>query len=60
MPPTRSNGKICYLEIPAADIARSVRFYQAVFGWQVRQRGDGTTAFDDVIRGHISFEMYPD
>ena len=27
MPPTFANGKICYLEIPAADIARSADFY---------------------------------
>ena len=53
MAPTRANGKICYLEIPAADIPRSVRFYQAVFGWQVRQRGDGATAFDDGV-GEVS------
>jgi predicted enzyme related to lactoylglutathione lyase len=53
MPPTRANGKICYLEIPATDVARSVRFYQAVFGWQTRQRGDGATAFDDAV-GEVS------
>lgn len=53
MPPTRGNGKICYLEIPSADIARSVSFYQAVFGWRVRRRGDGATAFDDGV-GEVS------
>jgi uncharacterized protein len=47
MPPTPSNGKICYLEIPATDIARSAAFYERVFGWQLRTRGDGATAFDD-------------
>ena len=41
--PTLSNGKICYVEIPAIDISVSVRFYQEVFGWQVRQRGDGSS-----------------
>lgn len=45
MPTT--NGKICYLEIPATDIARSAAFYQQVFGWHIRQRGDGSTSFDD-------------
>ena len=45
--PTLANGKICYVEIPAVDIARSVEFYQSVFGWQTRRRGDGQTAFDD-------------
>jgi predicted enzyme related to lactoylglutathione lyase len=47
MPPTLKHGKICYLEIPAIDIPRSVDFYKAVFGWQVRRRGDGSIAFDD-------------
>ena len=47
MPPTFANGKICYIEIPATDIARSADFYKRAFGWQIRQRGDGQTAFDD-------------
>jgi predicted enzyme related to lactoylglutathione lyase len=47
MPPTLANGKICYLEIPADDIARSVDFYQKVFGWKTRRRGNGSIAFDD-------------
>ena len=51
--PTRANGKICYLEIPTSDIDRSVRFYQAVFGWETRRRGDGATAFDDAV-GEVS------
>ncbi|HEX4960852.1 MAG TPA: VOC family protein [Thermoanaerobaculia bacterium] len=53
MAPTRANGKICYLEIPTTDVDRSVRFYQAVFGWQTRRRGDGATAFDDGV-GEVS------
>jgi predicted enzyme related to lactoylglutathione lyase len=53
MPPTLANGKICYLEIPSTDVARSSRFYQSVFGWKVRQRGDGSTAFDDGV-GEVS------
>ena len=51
--PTLSNGKICYLEIPAIDVSVSVSFYQEVFGWQVRQRGDGSIAFDDTV-GEVS------
>ena len=47
MPPTFANGKICYIEIPASDIRRSADFYASVFGWQVRERSDGSTAFDD-------------
>jgi predicted enzyme related to lactoylglutathione lyase len=42
-----ANGKICYLEMPATDIARSAEFYKTVFGWNVRKRCDGSTAFDD-------------
>jgi predicted enzyme related to lactoylglutathione lyase len=53
MPPTRANGKICYLEIPAIDVPHSVDFYEAVFGWQIRRRGDGQTAFDDTV-GEVS------
>jgi len=53
MPPTFSNGKICYIEIPATDISRSAEFYGSVFGWRIRQRGDGSTAFDDGV-GEVS------
>ncbi len=49
MPPTLANGKICYIEIPATDIARSAEFYRRAFGWNIRQRGDGATAFDDAV-----------
>lgn len=51
--PTPTNGKICYLEIPTADVERSVSFYQGVFGWKTRRRGDGATAFDDGV-GQVS------
>ena len=47
MAPTLANGKISYLEIPALDIQRSVDFYAKVFGWKIKKRGDGSTAFDD-------------
>jgi predicted enzyme related to lactoylglutathione lyase len=53
MPPTFANGKICYLEMPAIDIARSAEFYKRVFGWNTRRRGDGSTAFDDTT-GQVS------
>jgi uncharacterized protein len=53
MPPTLAHGKICYIEIPATDIARSVEFYKRAFGWEIRQRGDGSTAFDDGV-GQVS------
>src|SRR5690348_7541139 len=53
MPPTFSNGKICYLEIPALDVRRSAAFYERVFGWRLRERGDGRIAFDDGV-GEVS------
>ena len=49
MPPITRNGKICYIEIPATDIARSSEFYSKVFGWQLRTKGDGTVGFDDGV-----------
>jgi uncharacterized protein len=30
-----ANGKVCYLEIPAADVEKSAAFYQDVFGWSI-------------------------
>jgi predicted enzyme related to lactoylglutathione lyase len=53
MPPTLANGKVCYIEIPAVDIHRSADFYAKVFGWRLRLRGDGHTAFDDTT-GEVS------
>ncbi len=53
MPPTLGNGKICYVEIPASDVARSSEFYRNVFGWNIRRRGDGHLAFDDGV-GQVS------
>ena len=50
---TRANGKICYIEIPSTDVARSAAFYGGVFGWRIRRRGDGATAFDDTT-GEVS------
>jgi len=41
------HGKICYLEIPANRAEDSARFYSDIFGWKVRERGDGNLAFDD-------------
>jgi uncharacterized protein len=53
MAPTLANGKICYIEIPAKDIHCSAGFYEKVFGWQSRQRRDGSIAFDDTT-GEVS------
>src|SRR5438045_7113203 len=51
--PTPVNGKICYIEMPSTDIPRSADFYEKVFGWNMRKRGDGATAFDDTT-GEVS------
>src|SRR5436190_16265181 len=53
MPPTLANGKICYVELPAVDVGRSAEFYENVFGWRIRRRGDGSVAFDDTT-GEVS------
>jgi uncharacterized protein len=53
MPPTFANGKICYIEIPATDIAASSDFYRKVFGWNIRKRDDGSISFDDGV-GEVS------
>lgn len=51
--PHYGNGKICYLELPSRNIDESSTFYQAVFDWKVRRRGDGSVAFDDGV-GEVS------
>lgn len=53
MAPTYGNGKICYIEIPATDIARSSEFYRRAFRWNIRTRSDGSIAFDDGV-GEVS------
>lgn len=56
--PIYRTGKICYIEIPATDVAQSADFYRRVFGWEIRQRGDGATAFDDTV-GSVSGTWVP-
>ena len=51
--PTTGHGKICYVEIPATDVNASSSFYQDVFGWHIRKRGDGSVSFDDGV-GEVS------
>jgi predicted enzyme related to lactoylglutathione lyase len=43
---TKFNGKICYIEMPALDVQKSADFYSQIFGWEIRDRGDGVVAFD--------------
>ncbi len=49
--PSSNHGKICYLELPTTDVARSVEFYSSIFGWGMRDHGDGTMSFDDPTGG---------
>ena len=48
-----ARGEVRYLQIPSEDPERSAAFYEAVFGWEIRHRDDGATAFDDTS-GHVS------
>jgi uncharacterized protein len=56
--PTEKHGKICYIEMPAMDAQSSADFYQQVFGWTIRTRGDGAIAFDDTT-GEVSGAFVP-
>jgi 2,7-dihydroxy-5-methyl-1-naphthoate 7-O-methyltransferase len=47
--PALRTGKLCYMEIPAIDVARSAEFYRQAFGWTMRVAGDGSTSFDDTV-----------
>lgn len=48
--PALLNGQIRYLEIPSNNINESASFYSKVFGWKIRNRRDGSVAFDDSAR----------
>jgi predicted enzyme related to lactoylglutathione lyase len=56
--PTLGHGKICYVGIPSTDVERSAAFYAAVFGWEIRKRSNGTTAFNDSV-GQVSGAFVP-
>lgn len=47
--PALAHGKICYIEIPAREVAESAAFYESAFGWRIRRRSDGAVAFDDSV-----------
>src|SRR5215469_13244961 len=34
---TLVHGQLCYLQIPARDVAESSAFYEKVFGWQIER-----------------------
>ena len=47
----RVTGKIDYVELPAADLARSKRFYAEAFGWRFTDYGPTYAAFDEGLEG---------
>ena len=51
--PRYRTGKVSYIEVPAADEIGSAEFYERIFGWEMRRRGDGSLAFDDTV-GEVS------
>ena len=51
--PAYADGKICYVEIPAADVKASSSFFRDVFNWNIRDNGDGSVSFDDAA-GEVS------
>ena len=51
--PTFGNGKICYVELPSTNIQESSAFYRDALDWHIRQRSDGSIAFDDGV-GQVS------
>lgn len=51
--PTYGHGKVCYLVIPANDIAVSAAFFERVFNWYIRRDNEGSIAFDDGV-GQVS------
>lgn len=46
-------GHICYIEIPAPDVARAKRFYAEVFGWRVEDSDLGRAAYATFHAGEM-------
>ena len=42
-----------FISLQVRDLERSAAFYEKTFGWRLRKRGDGHTAFDDTT-GQVS------
>lgn len=51
--PTFGHGKICYIEVPAADPKVSAAFFEKVFDWCIREDNSGHISFDDGV-GEVS------
>ena len=50
---TRPRPRFCYMEIPALDAKASAKFYESVFGWEIRDIESARPRFDDAS-GNIS------
>ncbi len=50
---TSPRPRFCYVEIPALDAGASARFYESVFGWEIRDGDSARPRFDDAA-GNIS------
>jgi predicted enzyme related to lactoylglutathione lyase/uncharacterized glyoxalase superfamily protein PhnB len=50
---TAARPRFCYVEIPAADAPASARFYESVFGWEIRDPESKRPRFDDAA-GYVS------
>ena len=42
-----NDGRMDYIEFPAADIAKTKTFYTEVFGWKFTDYGPDYTSFED-------------
>jgi predicted enzyme related to lactoylglutathione lyase len=52
-PSEQPRPRFCYMEIPALSVEQSMRFYEKVFGWEIRRRESERPSFDDAP-GNIS------
>jgi len=46
-------ARLRHIAVVVKDLDKAADFYAKVFGWSIRQRGDGATAFDDGV-GQVS------
>jgi predicted enzyme related to lactoylglutathione lyase len=49
----------CYLQIPAIDVHESAKFYETIFGWNIRHRDSAHPSFDDAA-GNLSGAWFTD
>jgi predicted enzyme related to lactoylglutathione lyase len=47
MPEKSNDGRMDYIEFPAADIGKTKSFYEKVFGWKFTDYGPDYTSFED-------------